>query len=279
MTVDDQFVLAAGTIEVADFRRRTTVAAAAGYTGIGVSLDQYRAARTAGTSDGDMRHMLADSGLSIVEIQSVQGWAGSPTQRARARAQTAACLQIADRLGGRYLSVNSTDLDADLDSAAAGFADIAAMAADSGMVAALEFLPWGPVPDIRTAWSVVAASGCANGSVLMDSWHHFQAGGDTDALDGVPPDRIAGIQISDGRLTDRAHLRDASRNDRVHPGLGEFDLQCLVRTLDSRQVRAPWSVEVLSRPYRALAPETVARGALQATRSLLAAARDGRSSH
>jgi sugar phosphate isomerase/epimerase len=266
-------VLAARTILVDDLRVRAALAAAAGYSGLGLRYDDYAGARNAGLSDDDMRALLMDHGLEVVEIQSVQGWAGGPEERAAARRLTAECLQVADALGGRYLSINATSLVGNLDDAAAGFSEIADLAAQHGLLAALEYLPWGPVPDARTAWEVVRRAGCQNGRILVDSWHHFKGGADYEDIRAVPSGRICGVQFSDGTADIRRSLADDSRNERLYPGDGVFDLIGFVRALDAMGVTGPYSVEVLSTRCRATAPAVVAREAALATVRIQNAAR------
>jgi sugar phosphate isomerase/epimerase len=269
-------VLAARTILVDDLRVRAALAAAAGYSGLGLRYDDYAGARSVGLSDGQMRALLMDNGLEVVEIQSVQGWAGDPHERAVARRLAEECLQIADALGGRYLSINATNLVGNLDDAAAGFADIADLAAQHGLMAALEYLPWGPVPDARTAWEVLRRAGCQNGRILVDSWHHFKGAADYDDIRAVPPSRICGVQFSDGTADICNSLADDSKNERLYPGDGVFDLIGFVRALDAIGVTGPYSVEVLSTRCRATAPAVVAREAALATVRIQTAARETR---
>jgi sugar phosphate isomerase/epimerase len=224
-------------------------------------------------SDSDMRTLLRDNGLEVVEIQSVQGWAGDPDERAAARRLAEECLQVADVLGGRYLSINATNLAGDLDDAAAGFADIANLAGQHGLLAALEYLPWGPVPDARTAWEVLRRAGCQNGRILVDSWQHFKGAADFADIRAVPASRICGIQFSDGTADIRDSLAGDSKNERLYPGDGVFDLVGFVQALDTMGVTGPYSVEVLSTRCRATAPAVVAREAALATLRIQTAAR------
>jgi len=266
-------VLAARTILVDDLRVRVALAAAAGYSGLGLRYDDYAGARSAGMSDSDMRTLLMDNGLEVVEVQSVQGWAGDPDERAAARRLAEECLKVSDALGGRYLSINATNLAGDLDDAAAGFADIANLAAQHGLLAALEYLPWGPVPDARTAWEVLRRAGCPNGRILVDSWHHFKGAADFADIRAVPASQICGVQFSDGTADIRNSLAGDSKDERLYPGDGAFDLVGLVRTLDAMGITWPYSVEVLSTRCRATAPALVAREAALATVRIQTAAR------
>lgn len=266
-------ILAAGTINCCDLPERIEIAAEAGYVGLGLRPEDYTIALGKGLTDRDLRAMLEAHGLKVVELQSVHGWAGSAADRARGELIEQGCYRVADALGADYMMVSNTTLEGDLDAATERFAAICARAAEHGLIVALEYLPWGPVPDACTAWQVVSTSGAANAGILVDSWHHFRGANDQRQLRDVPAERIVAVQIDDARTEVRGTLYDDTRNERLNPGEGDFDLVGFVRLLDELGVDRPYSVEVLSRAQRALPPRDAAIVSAEATWRLLAEAR------
>lgn len=267
-------VLAAGTLGTFDLVERIDAARAAGYRGLGLRPEDYTIALDAGRSDAELRTRLDDAGLEVVELQSVHGWAGPAADRTAGRAIEDGCYRLADALEAEYLMVSNTVLDGPWDDAVAAFAAICDRAATRGLDVAVEFLPWGPVPDARTAWRLVRESGCANAGVLVDSWHHFRGAADDGMIREVPPDRIRAVQIDDAHADVRGDsLYDDTRHHRLLPGEGDLDLVGFVRLLDDHGVDAPWSVEVLSHEMRARAPHDAARRSAESTWDLLARAR------
>jgi sugar phosphate isomerase/epimerase len=268
-------VLAAGTLGTYDLAERIDAAAAAGFSGLGLRPEDYTIARDNGWSDAALRSCLDDAGLSVVELQSVHGWAGGEDETTRGREIEDGCYAVAQALGAQYMMVSNTTLACEWEEAVARFGNICDRAATHGLGVAIEFLPWGPVPDAATAWRLVSESGAPNAGVLVDSWHHFRGASDDDMIRSIPADRIMAIQIDDALAEPVGSLYDDTRHRRLPAGHGDLDLVGFVQLLDQHGVDAPWSVEILSDEQRALPPVEGARIAADTTWELLAQARSG----
>lgn len=269
----DPLVLSAGTLGTTDLVARIDAAERAGFSGLGLRPVDHERARAHGLSDAELRARLGDAGLAVVELQSVHGWAGDEQDVARAREIEEGCYRLAEALGATYLMVSSTRLGRPWPEAVRQFAEISARAADRGLQTSLEFQPWGPVPDARTAWDVVRSSGASNAGVLVDVWHHYRGAADDEQLRAIPARRINAVQLDDAAAQVVGSLLDDTRDRRVFPGEGSFDLTRFVRLLDELGVRAPYAVEVLSEQVRAMPIVEAARRAADTTRAVLAHAR------
>ena len=157
---------------------------------------------------------------------------------------------------------------------AEGFAGACARAADDGLRLAIEFLPGTGIPDFGTAAAVVRATGAANGSVLLDSWHFARGGGTLADLDPESVALIGGVQLSD-----RSPEQDAEpyvpRRDRKFPGDGALPLAEIVRRVTAAHPELPIGVEVLSDEVDALGPEAGAEHLATTLRAVVDAARSG----
>jgi sugar phosphate isomerase/epimerase len=273
--VAQSLTLAVETVTTQDLLLRIQVAAAAGFDGLGVRPEDYLAAREQGHSDRELRVLLADNDVTCRELHCVRGWAGSPDARAQARLEEEDCYLVADAIGGDYVILASTELTGDLDDAAEAAASIAARAAGHGLQVALEFMPWLGISDARQALEVVRRAGEPNLGVMVDSWHHFRGAANDNYVRDIGKDLIVAVQIDDARAEIRGTLLDDTRNERLLPGEGDFDLVHFVRLLDHMGVHLPFSVEVLSRTQRARPPGVAARLAARSTREVLARAREG----
>ena len=191
------------------------------------------------------------------------------------RANTAESLcPIAGSIGARSLTVvEFYGVDLEVDAAAAGFAQVCDRAADHGLLAHLEFLPWAGIPDLRTAWEIVRRADRANGGLLVDSWHLFRSGSTLAELSAIPGERVLYVQIDDAPADAEPDLSDETQHRRLLPGEGSFDLVGLVRTLDRIGCTAPIGVEVFSDELAAHPVGEVARRCADATRRVLLAAR------
>ena len=270
--IKSDLVLSAGTIFTYDLPRRISIASAAGYMGIGLRPEDYAVARER-YSNNALRKMLEQNGVRVVEIQSIHGWAGSEMERAKGSEIEQGCYRLADGIGGDYMMVSQTNLEGTMNDAVERFAAICDRAAEYGLKVSIEFLPWGPIPDAQTAWQLVRESGRTNAGILVDSWHHIRGANDESQIREIPVERIFAIQISDAPKDIQGSLYDDTRNERLNPGDGSFNLTRFVRLLDELGTDLPYSVEILSNRQRALPPEVAARESALATWRVMESAR------
>lgn len=282
----DSLVLCTATMGGVPLREFLATAGGAGFTAVSLGGGDYAAARAAGLSDADIRRILADQGLSVAEMDGAVDWLGPlPRDPARAARMSpydlsipffghtgAELLAAGAAVGARSLTaVDPFFRSAPVERMAEAFAALCDRAADHGLLVHLEFLSWGPVPDLATAWEVVRLADRDNGGIAVDTLHLARSGS-RDRLDSVPGDRIFATQFSDGaasRVTER--WLDAA--DRALPGDGDLDLVEIVRALDRNGCRAPIGGEVMNAELAASPAAVTARLVHDALTRLLAAAR------
>ena len=264
--------LCASTIEGASFQQRLKAASAGEYAGIGLRPGHYQAARADGLSDSDLRRMLEDHGLQVVEIGFLADWWETGDLASRSRLHEERLYRLKESLGGRHMMLIGGPLREPVGTVAERFAAVCDRALDRGLLVGLEFLPWTDTADVGRAWQIAKAAGRENGGVVLDTWHHFRGAADNGLIRAVPADRVVAIQFSDGeRQRTGTDLEDTFRR-RCLPGEGDFDLESFLRTVNDMGVTAPVGVEVLSDELRTLGPQESARRAAAATRQVLAAA-------
>jgi sugar phosphate isomerase/epimerase len=164
-------VLCTMTSPDAEFTDRVAGAAAAGYTGIGIRPKHRNRALEQGFTDTDLRTILSDHGVAVVEVEVLSGWGADDATVAKSRQHEGEIYELVDALGGRHLTVTGAGLQGPLDRSAELFAGVCDRAAEHGLKIALEFLPWTEVPDADTAREIVQAAARPNGGVQVDSWH------------------------------------------------------------------------------------------------------------
>jgi sugar phosphate isomerase/epimerase len=265
--------LCASTIDRAGFRERVAAARAGGYTGIGMRPGHHERAAAEGFTDADLRAMLADAGLELVEIGFLAGWWETGEPAARSRSHEEGLYRLKEALGGRHMMLIGGPLTDPVEAVAERFAGVCDRAAAHGLLVGLEFLPWTETCDAGTAWRIAELAGRTNGGVVLDTWHHFRGTADDDHIAAIPADRVIAVQFSDGELRPVGTDLEDTFGRRRLPGSGDFDLRRFVRLVEGMGVTAPVGVEVLSDELRALPAEEVARRAAAATRSMLADAR------
>lgn len=247
------------------FAQRCRAAAGAGFTGIGVHV--------ADVADVEGMHaVLGETGLRVVEIEFLGGWALDGPDPAVVSGIEA----VADAFGGRHVSAGEFRSGSlDLDAAASRLAQLAARLDARGLEIALEAFPWSAIPDAGTAAELLSRAGAPNAGLMVDVWHFYNGGAHPDLLEHVP---IAAVQLNDGPLVHDDFLRHA-RAARMLPGEGDLDVVGLVQAVRATGFDGPWCVEVNTPDFRALPVDEAAKRAVTAARAVLGAAHPPASRH
>jgi sugar phosphate isomerase/epimerase len=257
------------------FEERVRAAAEAGFAAMGLYVGDYERLRAEGATDADLRAVLGQYGMRVVEIEALRGWSVTEqtgqTERDAYRKTETEVFKMSDALGpGHHVQVVGP-YEGTLDDAAEAFAALCDRAAEHGLAAAIEFLPeMTNIPDAATAMQLVTKAGRPNGGICLDSWHHFRGANDDDMLRAIPPERIFAVQFDDGprQRVDPDYYTDTTRHREV-PGDGDFDLTGFLRLLDNMGVHLPLSVEVMSVSLETQPPGEIARRLATATRAVM----------
>ncbi|MGP3974592.1 sugar phosphate isomerase/epimerase family protein [Streptomyces sp. 8N114] len=236
------------------FAERCRAAAAAGFTGIGLHIDDYQRMRAAGASDDSVRTLLGTHGLALCEIEFLSGWATADPEGGD--------LATVDALGHAFrphhvTAGEFTGDELDITAAGARLRAICDAVAEHGLHVAVEAFPWSGLKDVATARAVLEASGAPNAGLMIDVWHFYNSRSTLADLTGLPPDRITAVQLNDGRIVHDDFLAEARRG-RLLPGDGELDVTGLLLGLHERGFRGPYCVEVNYPGYRDLPVEEMA---------------------
>lgn len=158
------------------------------------------------------------------------------------------------------LACSSTSLHATDDPAAIArdLRKLAMLALPHGIRIAFEGLSWGRhINEVHQAWAAVEQADCPNLGLAIDSYHQFATSTPLQALDGIDPERIYLVQLSDFMWQETRTVQeriDTARHFRVFPGEGVHSqaLVELVRKLDGMGYRGDYSFEVFNDDYQQL---------------------------
>ena len=248
------------------FAQRCRAAAAAGFTGIGLHVDDLPRTVAAGLDVAAMRALLAECGLRVVEIEFLGDWALDDSDAAAVERTVSRIEAVADAFGGRHVSAGEFRGAAslDLDAAAARLDRLAGRLSERGLRVAVEAFPWSAISGPGVAVELLGRAAAPNLGQLIDVWHFFNGGGDPERLTGP----IAAVQLNDGPRVHGDYLVHARAARRL-PGDGELAVVDLVRTVLRTGFTGPWCVEVNTPEFRALPVDEAARRAAAAARSVL----------
>ncbi|MFM5930359.1 MAG: sugar phosphate isomerase/epimerase family protein [Novosphingobium sp.] len=109
------------------------------------------------------------------------------------------------------------------------FALFASLAAERGLAATIEYMPFVAVDSLDKAIACVSASGLDSAGILLDSMHVFRTGTDLAAIAALPLERIGHVQLCDSRagLDAQAYMACA-KSERLAPGTGELPLHAFL---------------------------------------------------
>ena len=270
----DDLVFCSGTLLRGSLADLLDAAEAGGFRGLSLWPHHVEGARAEGASDAEIRARLADRGVAPVEVEPVLAWlppgsfapeheklVGPPPEVffALAEALHAPSLVAVDGFGARASRTAVED----------AFGTLCASAARHGLTVKLEFTPWSAIPDARTAWAIVEASGAANAGLVVDSWHHARGANDLAAIAALPGERVLGVQLNDAPAQPSGQpLAEESMHARRLPGEGDVDLAGLVHALRTAGCQAPLGVEVFSDALAGLPPDELGRRAGASVRTL-----------
>jgi sugar phosphate isomerase/epimerase len=225
---------------------RIAIAAAAGFSAIGLYIGEYQRLEAAGMAHGWLDEVLDRHNMWVAEIEVVGGWASPGVDPDRNAAFEANAWEMADRWGCRYLQAIGP-YSGTIAEAGDAFGLLCDRARDHGLVVGLEFLPFTNIVDAADAMAIVERAGRDNGGVCVDIWHHARGARNLDLIRALPPEKVMGIQINDGTITPKyPDYKDDCLRDRRPPGEGEFGVVEFVSTLLDMGVTVPWSLEVCS---------------------------------
>ncbi|PSR66856.1 sugar phosphate isomerase [Nocardia sp. MDA0666] len=259
------------TLRNADLRTRCAAAAAAGFTGIGLSIEHYRAALEDQLSPADIAAVIAEHGLEVNEVELAAHWADPAAYSEDELESDRTVVRMAAELGASRIHTTMSQ-HFPLDTLARGLRALCRRAADARACVALEYMPYAAIDSATCAWKVIEASGADNAGLLIDAWHWERAhtADEPDsALRAIPAERVAAIQLCDTLPEPLSDLRREALHCRWLPGHGAAELIPMLRRLARHGVRAPIAVEVVSDELDAQDPYVTARQAYVSSRSVL----------
>ena len=240
-----------------DLRARAQAVAAAGFTGIGFTIDDLDAGKT---DHGlpQVKQICDDLGLVHLEVELLEHWWTTDDRRRESDRKRATLLAAASALGARQIKIGP-DVEtvdgrvpplADVGHRAAELHQLAAQAAEVGTRVALEPLPFSNIADFRSAAGLVAAADHPAAGLVVDIWHLERGPSTLAELAEVPGADVFVVELNDAPEPRSTDLFQDTINHRVLCGSGTFDVTGFVRTLQQIGFPGPWGVEIISEDHR-----------------------------
>lgn len=255
---------------------------AAGFAGISLLPSDVWSLEADGVKVADIARRISEHGLQVAEVDCIGCWL--PCQRAVPDGGEFAAilreltpervLSTAQRIGARSVTVvEMFGVTPSHDEAVEAFGKICDRAGQSGLLVHIEFLPFGGIPDLKSAWRIVADAGRPNGGLTIDCWHLFRSGSTLQELQGIPGAHIGSVQINDAPAEPCADLMQETMTGRLLPGEGALDVVGVIRALDRIGSKAPIGVEVFSSAQHSQPLGEVAQAWARAAKAVMTKAR------
>jgi 2-keto-myo-inositol isomerase len=257
------YCLNTSTIRPTPLLEKIAIVGKAGYQAIEPWNDEITAYLQQGGSVAELKHALADAGLSVVSMIALHSWVTSEgVEHARALADCRRRMTQAAELGSPYIVASPPQEVVDANRASDRFGELLEIGNQVGVIPSMEFLGFvDGVKNVATAWAIAAGSGTprAKATIVADVFHMMRGGGSIDDLLTIKGDRLACFHINDlPAVPDPLVQRD---EDRVMVGEGIADLPRVIANLRSIGYRGPLSLELFNRKLWEQDPlEVVTRG-------------------
>ena len=240
-----------------DLRVRAEAVAAAGFTGIGFTINDLDVA-TSAYDLAQVKRICDDFGLVHLEVELLENWWTTGERRRESDRTRAALLTAAEILGARQIKIGP-DVEVvdgavpaltDITHWAAELHQLATQAADAGTRVALEPLPFSNITDFRPAADLVVAADHPAAGLVVDIWHLERGPSTLADLAQIPGEKVFVVELNDAPPPQSADLFYDTIHHRVMCGAGTFDVKGFVSVLQQIGFTGPWSVEIISDAHR-----------------------------
>jgi sugar phosphate isomerase/epimerase len=240
-----------------DLRARAEAVAAAGFSGIGFTIDDLEAAKP--TYDlRQVKRICDDLGLVHVEVELLENWWTSGSLRRESDQVRSSLLLAAEALAARQVKIGPDAQTAngvvppmvDVAFWADELHHLAVQAEEVGTRVALEPLPFSNVADFRLAAELVDAADHPAAGLAVDIWHLERGPSTLADLAEIPGDKVFVVELNDAPAPQSTDLFHDTIHHRVVCGAGTFDVTGFVDILKRIGFAGPWGVEILSDAHR-----------------------------
>ena len=251
----DAMPVAGRRLSPLDLRARAEAVAAAGFTGIGFTIDDLDAATY---SLPEVKQICDDLGLVHLEVELLEDWWTTGSRRRESDRTRSSLLAAAEAVGARQIKIGpdvevvdgTVPLLADVSHWAGELHRLAEQAADVGTRVALEPLPFSNITDFSSAAALVAAADHPAAGLVVDIWHLERGPSTLAELAEIPGDKVFVVELSDAPAPQSTDLFHDTIHHRVLCGAGTFDVKGFIATLQQIGFAGPWSVEIISDAHR-----------------------------
>lgn len=262
------YCLNTSTIRPQPLLEKIRVAAAAGYQGVELWVNDVYEHIGRGGEARDVEHALADAGLIVPCMIAARGWGEAVgPEYPLALDDVKRRLELAARLGSPYLVATPPREPCDLSQLTSRYRDLLEIGRQAGCRPTFEYISFfRSAYKLSHAWQVVQDAGDPDATLIYDSFHTWNSGSTLEELSAVDAGRIAHWHIDDA-AADKAATTQTDP-DRVMPGDGQIPLAQEIRVMRQIGYQGTVSLELFNVALWERDPSDVLRIGLERMRAL-----------
>jgi sugar phosphate isomerase/epimerase len=248
-----------------DFRARVEAAAKAGFSGFGLFFTDLPAVVDRYGYPG-MRAILADNGITRLELEALIDWFADGERGAAAAESRALLLRSSEALGAYHIkAVGDLSGDWPIESMTESFARLCDEAAAGGSRISIEIVAFANIASLECALAIVEGAGRVNGGLMLDIWHMVRGNVDFAKVAALPGKLIFGVELNDAAKSPVGTLFEDTVFHRQFCGEGVFDIPGFIAAVAATGYSGPYGIEVLSDRVRGMPLDAVAETAFRTT--------------
>ena len=264
----DVYPCAPNEISSFPLRDRCEAASRAGWSGIGLILDDLEYSIGKYGVSG-VKKILDDTGMKYFELEILMDWYFDGEARAKSDDCRRRFIELGGELGMRNLKIGASPFDknpADFPRMTDEFGRLCQDVAAVGATVAIEFMPFSPIRNIAEALQVAQGANQPNGGLMVDHWHVARGGSPYSEVARIPARFIKGVEMDDVGAQVKGSLFDDSTFNRQLCGEGAGDCPAFVDALEQAGCTLPYyGVELISEVHRKYPLDEMAKRAYDTT--------------
>ena len=247
------------TIRPSGLMDKIKVAASAGYEAIELWNDDLTAYEEDGGSLSDVKSALGDHGLTVPTVIALHGWLNTTGyEHVQAIEETKRRMNQAIAIGSQRIVASPPMEEADLELGGKNYRELLEIGRKLGISPAMEFLGFVQgVNQVKDAWQIIERANHPDSTIVLDPFHIFRGGGETEDIQGIPAEKIAVFHFNDAPASPARETQTDA--DRVYPGDGILELGQMISILRSSGYSGVISLELFNPNYWEQDPLEVAK--------------------
>ena len=241
-----KFCLNTSTIKPQSLLRKIELAAAAGYDGIELWINDIYDHIGRGGEVGEGEKALGDNGLIVPSVIAIRQWGdmdGWEYQLVKDEARRRFALGA--RLGAPYIVATPPMELERQDHLPERYRDLLEIGREEGIKPTFEYISFfKSVYNLADAWRIVQETDDADSSIILDAFHNWNSNSSLDDLRVIPVEKISHYHIDDAHPDKPATTQKDP--DRVMLGKGQVDLAAEIAVLREKGYDSTMSLELFS---------------------------------